>query len=438
MKGQTAKERTGRGAFTQELLRLWREDGIDKMTYKDIVDRITDLLQQNPQVEGTNQSRVIFNSRVAGPNRELFKINMKKVGVYGFVLEAGDAHGVSIDAEFMVYADRNMKQPLGKVVAGNPNAFQTPMQYAPEQEPFTFEGTAYALQTRVGKGADVKLFVELNEKFIDLFIRIKKEMDLNEASKRGITLVDNRESQPDLIVTVNPSNSDLADFEITDATCRQYGLTHMPFQSEIDPKTMYGVVRSAADFYWNLNRSSKQSIIAPKIKFSCFKLVESGEFDDSFEAVLMPDTESGDLNTGGVITIYVDDEADYGFSITNTSAVPLFASLFYFDMSDLSISPYYKPGTAKDGEADVSLPPGGSLTIGYGDSGTAAYNYTLRPNQSIDVGYLKLFLSTAYVDFSNIEQKSPFGGTRASGESKTKVRMIWDSMKIAIVQKKRE
>ena len=34
----------------------------------------------------------------------------------------------------------------------------------------------------------------------------------------------------------------------------------------------------------------------------------------------------------------VDEDAIYGFKITNTAPLPLYMSMFYFDVSDLSIS----------------------------------------------------------------------------------------------------
>jgi hypothetical protein len=56
-----------------------------------------------------------------------------------------------------------------------------------------------------------------------------------------------------------------------------------------------------------------------------------------------------------------------------------------------------------------SIPPGGKpLTIGYGESGTAPRAYTVRKGQDVDVGYLRLFVSTDYADWTAIEQGTPF------------------------------
>ncbi len=96
---------------------------------------------------------------------------------------------------------------------------------------------------------------------------------------------------------------------------------------------------------------------------------------------------------------------------------------------------YYQPGHAKK-DADVSLPPHKSLNIGYGASGTVPHIYALRKGQDVDVGFLKLFFSTEYLDLSGVVQGSPFiecrGGTRAVPESSN----LWDAMRVAVVQKK--
>jgi hypothetical protein len=60
------------------------------------------------------------------------------------------------------------------------------------------------------------------------------------------------------------------------------------------------------------------------------------DYNEDFAEVLVPIGEN--LNKEGVITVSVEENAKYGFKITNSSAVDLFASLFYFDASDLSIS----------------------------------------------------------------------------------------------------
>ncbi len=76
------------------------------------------------------------------------------------------------------------------------------------------------------------------------------------------------------------------------------------------------------------------------IEVQCLKLIPSGRYNSYLEQILVPDPNSGDLNNSGSIFINVDEEVIYGFKITNTSEVSLYAAFFYFDASDLSIGNY--------------------------------------------------------------------------------------------------
>lgn len=50
------------------------------------------------------------------------------------------------------------------------------------------------------------------------------------------------------------------------------------------------------------------------------------------------------------------------------------------------------------------------MTLGYCTNDTSPSIYYLLQDQDLDIGYLKLFLSTKYIDLSHVEQKSPFQG----------------------------
>lgn len=64
--------------------------------------------------------------------------------------------------------------------------------------------------------------------------------------------------------------------------------------------------------------------------------------------------------------------------------------------------------------------------------------FRLRKGHEVDVGVLKLFFSTRWVDFSDIKQTSPFAGyQRAANHSSayTIRNAPWDSICIPVVQK---
>ncbi|KAK0218650.1 caspase domain-containing protein [Armillaria fumosa] len=429
---QTAMEKHGRGVFTSALLGLLRERGVDKLTYKDLITNLPDLQAQDPQCEGVHQSRYLFNSKIVSPQRELYPIRASSDVPGQYIVEAGEAHGITKGAEFVVFEDRTMTSEIGTVVASSTTAFTTTCDFSPpsnaNETPFPLPTPGFASPTWVGEGQDVSLLIESDEKLLGIFKQIADEM---QAGKRGFRVVNSRNDEPDLVIAVDGG---MVHFEIMDSLCRQHGLTYMPFKVKIDDAdAIRRVLQSFADFCWHLRRSNKRTPFAGKVTLECMKLKETGEYTDDLQEVLKPDSNKN-LNVGGEIMIDVDKGAIYGFKITNTTSVPLYVSMFYFDASDLSISPYYQPGHAKN-DTDVSLPPGDALTVGYGASGTVPHMYILREGQDIDVGFLKLFFSTEYMDLSGVVQNSPFDDDRQSGPpSVRKSLYLWHTMCIPVVQ----
>lgn len=217
-----------------------------------------------------------------------------------------------------------------------------------------------------------------------------------------------RDDEADLVVA---ADGDMIYFEITDKLSRQHGITRMPFRVDIDDSdALHRVLHSSADFHWYPRHSSRGNILTGST-LECMWLEETGEYTDGLMEILMPDPNGHNLNVGGVIIVDVN-----GFKITNPMSIPFYVSMFYFDVSDLSISLYYQPGIAKK-NVDVSLPPRESLAIGYGTSRTAPHIYTPREGQDVDVGYLKLFFSTEYLDWSGVVQESLFTGFRGGARA---------------------
>ncbi|KAF5342908.1 hypothetical protein D9758_015402 [Tetrapyrgos nigripes] len=459
---QDAKERHGSGAFTSALLTLLREHGLDQLTYQGVIANLPDLPQQNPQCEGVHQDRILFNSKVSSPKRELYLLKRSVHNPGHFVLQAGEAHGITAGAEFDIYSDRDMTSFIGSVrVSEPPSCFKAlcTIKYEADSNSALLQGpdsseSVYALQTRVGERKSLRVLIPLAEDFIDVFQLIASDMQNGD---NAILLVDNEDEQPDLIISSHPSPQSLpiAHFEIMYPLCRQYGLTRMPFDIPLDSadsaERIHRTLRSAAHFYHHLNctanSKSKRIVEGKNIEMECFQLKESEDWS-GFEDILVPDPEGKNLNIGGVITIDIDgaqnDEEElpaYGYKIMNNTRLDLYASLFYFDFSDLSIEPYFLPPTAKNGAIETPLPARDCLTIGYGSSGTPPYSYFVREGEDVDVGALKLFLSTDYVEYRRIAQKSPFENDHRGGGAKRVDRLskrsLWDTMTVAIVQRKR-
>jgi len=214
----------------------------------------------------------------------------------------------------------------------------------------------------------------------------------------------------------------------------------MPFRMESTYDDVYPVIRASAHYHWHLRRNNTSRRLQNYIQLE-FKKVEEleDEYDDDFNAIIKP--VGDDLNVAGVVDIVVNTDDMYGIKLINNSALDLYPSLFFFDNSDLSISSYYQPPSAAQ-KLDVPLPRKiddvpGSLCIGYGSGGSVPFSFFMRDGQDVDVGFLKLFLTTEPVDYSNIPQTSPFHlDHRGNGTYKTKPRLIWDTILVAVVQRR--
>jgi hypothetical protein len=75
---------------------------------------------------------------------------------------------------------------------------------------------------------------------------------------------------------------------------------------------------------------------------------------------------------------------------------------------NVSLGCFYSPPQTPDHyKLDPPLCSDGSLAIGYGAAGWAPISFYLPPGQDVDLGFLKIFLSTTPNDLSHIQQPSP-------------------------------
>ncbi|KAJ7097244.1 caspase domain-containing protein [Mycena belliarum] len=100
-----------------------------------------------------------------------------------------------------------------------------------------------------------------------------------------------------------------------------------------------------------------------------------------------------------------DAQVWYGFTIRNEGPEDLFAYLFYFDPDMYTITRWHAPAGAR------VYPPlkhgGGTITVGMGSE--AAYRFSLPQGQHASSGFLKVFVSSKYLDLDWIQQRrSPF------------------------------
>ncbi|KAF9070084.1 caspase domain-containing protein [Rhodocollybia butyracea] len=423
-------ETVGRGSHMLLAGSLFRDYGVDKLTYVDVIDKLPDLPAQHPQCEGAHKTRILFDGQIHS-TQVLYKLSSDK-NSNELTLEGGEAHGITTGAEFALYEDDKMEKSLGTVTVASCAAFSSvcvPKDLGP-----SLPTRAFAKLIRVGDCFDVRLLIPMHDDFLRPIRRVALEMESGEEGKKRFCMVDRMDESPDLIFTLENRH---IYFEIGDRVCREYGVKRMStsLPLPIQGPTMDTISRmllSSADFYWHLRRSNREHILSSsgKVTVNCVRLIKS--LDDTF----IPDSQGADFNVNGVIAVNVDERFEYGFKINNKSNVPLYAALFFFDIDDLSITEFYVPGRGKSSVADASVPPGGILTIGYGPSDTVPHTFHLKEGQDVSVGYLKLFLSNKYVDFSYIQQSTPFASSRGVIRPPTRTKDLYEAICITLIQKR--
>ncbi len=260
---------------------------------------------------------------------------VSNIGIY--TVMAGDAYGITEGAEFDVYGSEiwaEGERPLGTIKVSKCLVYTSEAIIAGGSKPFELSGQAFAFQTRVGVREDLRLYyAPPNPKLDDIKKQIQDLVQKMGIVSRSVVFVQDQMTPRDLDMDLV---EDRITFRIGDRTCLNEGLKNMPYSIPLDIHRICHVIHRAADFYWYLHRSSRRNAFVHKVHFQCTKLKEVHRYHGSkLQLTLVPEGEN--LIKGGIMTIEADEKTPYGFAVVNNSDIPLFVSVFYFDVSDLSI-----------------------------------------------------------------------------------------------------
>ncbi|KAH9485842.1 Metacaspase-1 [Psilocybe cubensis] len=435
---ERAIEINGRGQFTRALLKVLNSVPISEISYVDLMDRLEQLVFQNPQLEGVNRHRILFNGKVLSPTRNVFKVDLNPNAQY--VLRAGAAHGVSPKAEFTLYADAKAlsnQEPCGVSTVLDVGPFQSTLSQ-PINPTRALGQSPIAVQSKSGVQEQLRVHVP-EEALLQIF---------NEAS-----LVQTREPLAGHQIRFSLADKLIADIEARrqgddiafyhlDERVTAHGLTRCIHTANSDPASLCRILQGAATYYYHLNRSYLTSDnLRKSLRFEFFKLQPSWQHDEDGALGWMPMGEN--LIKDGIITLEIDDAVEnlYGIRVTNYSGTNLYPNIFYFDNSELSIESYYSTTTENHFLADSPLPKeGGQINIGFGNGGANPIEYFIPDGHDVDVGFLKFFFSTSPIDLSPIAQSSPFKILRDTETSlpytDPNKSDAWCSVLIPIVQKR--
>ncbi|KAI0316306.1 caspase domain-containing protein [Amylostereum chailletii] len=408
--GETAHESREGGDFTVALLRALRVVGpSEQLSYKALIQRLSPLPSgQHPLCEGIFQDRILFNMRKNSPSSSKAHALHKVVAADNVItMEAGLAHGVSKGSEYAIYENNNVNLPrLGMLVASSPGTFKTQLDYASDLHRFSIPSPAFALQTHTARSR--------NDSALKVYVSEDPQLD---RLREALAIASNERPPGHRTFTLIPTicRADLNIERVGDNGVRlallvgqapSYGLKYTPTLPISDDilQCISHALHSAAHYYWYLHHHPRAGMALEKqVQVSCFKLQERPTIFDNKEQLLLTPDDHRNIVVNRCIDITVNRGDNYGIKLANTSKIPLYPYLFYFNNSDFSIDPLYIPSTGADPPLAAD---GGTLTIGYGAGGASPISWTLDDGQDLEVGFFRLVFATVYMELSDIPQTS--------------------------------
>ncbi|KZV62254.1 hypothetical protein PENSPDRAFT_692662 [Peniophora sp. CONT] len=431
---ENAFEERGRGAFTRALLDTLKTVATDSITYKDLMQRLPVIPGQTPQCEGYNTNRLLFDALAPSKARVIYEVVEKDSR---YVMNAGSAHGVAVGARFYIHPSREFSSdasPLTVMVATIVHAFSAELSgKLPTGATITFPSSYFACPVSAGYAQPLRLHISDWETRIPVMKKLA-----NELSARQDPL-----SPPVLLCEEGPATLGIRlrgsyiEYLVYDPLVVSLGLSSLYYTTKAETTCIQPVLRSASRFFGNLHRSPLLSQLSGNVHVRIHEIRQDmhGELDMDLRPPFR--TYGDNVLRSGTANVKADGKTIYGMSLQNSLRVPLHVWVFFFDCSDLSVNYYQPPASGRNGEA--SLPPSSTLSIGYGAGGALPFKYFLRPDQELDIGFIKVFICTEPVDFSHVMQQSAFDDSSARGTgwgAERRPKHAWDTILIPVVQRR--
>ncbi|KAF6759910.1 caspase domain-containing protein [Ephemerocybe angulata] len=284
------KDDRPRGRFTGALLELFRNTSPDQITYFEVLTRMPKIDDQNPQVEGFHQKRIFFDAKVLPPTRHTYEVNIDSKG--RFIVEAGRAHGITDGAEFTVYKNKESvpDSPLGKMVAQERSIkpFTTIFLPSSEGAPKPFEGSAIAIQTKVGALEDLKIHASLETQYLPVFEAVARELDGAGPELCRIKLVDSRKQGRGKAWN-RGRRQQAGRFQRAETRATDYGFTRMPYTVNCVTDDLHRVLRAASHYHLHLNLEHFNNKIKEGIKVEFYALEDKeDEYGEDYREPVGP------------------------------------------------------------------------------------------------------------------------------------------------------
>jgi hypothetical protein len=286
------------------------------------------IVSQNPQVEGVNQHRHIFDSKVPSPAHPSYLARYDSDS--GFVLlNAGTAHGVTLGTEFAFYA-ANDSHASGKAlhtfIVNNSSSFFSTLSPANDASCQSLPMVFKVFQANPGLGGTIHLYLSADDNSTCLhdIRRLPLNIDFVNSPDDAHLELTIRDNQ--VVVSVR------------DRKATAYGFDHkFPIMKAI-PHDIASFLEKAASFYRERDRHTAiDSEVAKIVTLEFYKL---GANPSTFQDI--PECQLGasgpNLYSADTINFIVEEGSVYGVKLTNLSCRDLYPTLFYLDNGDFFIS----------------------------------------------------------------------------------------------------
>lgn len=278
----------------------------------------------------------------------LVLLHLTRVSHHGIAgtVSAGQLSGVTPGIKFIVYDESKLDVVLATLVVIRSRSSDADLGFIDAQQQLDdIPMDAVAVQlTSVPEADKLRLAVE-DDNLWKLCIAEEEDLTTGQIGTRNFDRATSME-QADMSVSLE---GHYVVFKLLYKECIDNGLTCMASYCKVQPHShaVKHVLRSAAHFCLNLHSSPSSLEFAKQNVFECYKLDETryprAPREEAANVIVTssPDEIAGRPSTVGTIRLSHDAGGQYGFQLHNRSRHDLYASIFYFDCSDLSICEFF-------------------------------------------------------------------------------------------------
>ncbi|KAJ7138041.1 caspase domain-containing protein [Mycena epipterygia] len=407
------------GFFTNSLIEQLRRIGPDRITYEELVERLPSyaLAAQNPQCEGANTDRFLFDVERRVHDPRTYALTVREDGT--LEVDTGSIYGVVVGTEFVPARDsRGEQEPQLVLVAVSVNLGSSILiPTVPLKDLIFPAGTRLIVSDWKNDAVMIKVYVDASE---------IPQFTIEDAS------VQPRVSK--FLVVDSPNNADLAvrrmsegEFSITRLDPKLSQSVTQDVKLDIQVEHLPCVLDAVAQFNYFLESHNANDPLGNEVKIEMYQL--GGEY-----GAHVPNLDIGNLLIDNEARFHLGPEDKYGFAICNYSQYDLFPYLFYFDPASYTIEGWCLPqSTTRAPLFSVkSGPEPTRITVGYGAGGGYPFRFTIPEGMTSHTGFLKLFVSTKYLDLKRIEQPKAVGGKNSHAVSRDSE--VWGALDVAVTK----